>query len=342
MPNFLTEDQVLVLRQAHRAIKDKKLADRIKAILSLNDGFEYVQVAQILLLDEVTLRRYVEKFKDKGIDGLLELHYSGGQTKLTSVQEHELKSYLREYTIRTAKEVADRIKKQYGISFSVIGATKLLHRLGFAYKKPKIIPGKVNRIKQETFLKTYRETKAKLGASDRMYFLDSTHPQHNTQLAYGWILRGKQNDKFVKTNSGRDRLNLSGALNFNDKTAIVLEEKSMNKEATVRLLETMRRKQKKGKAYLVLDNASYYHARIVRRWILHHPRFKLIFLPAYSPNLNLIERLWRFFHQKVTWNRYFETFEEFKKTTLNFFENLNLYQKELSTLLTDNFQLLPT
>ncbi len=85
--------------------------------------------------------------------------------------------------------------------FTVIGITKLLHRLGFAYKKPKIIPGKVDRVKQEAFLKTYWETKASLGVKDRMYFLDSTHPQHNTQPSYGWILKGKTNDKLVKTNS---------------------------------------------------------------------------------------------------------------------------------------------
>ena len=145
----------------------------------------------------------------------------------------------------------------------------------------------------------------------------------------------------MKTNSGRERLNLSGALNFKDKTAIVLEEEAINKETTIHLLETIRKKQKTGKIYLILDNASYYHARIVKRWILHHPRFKLLFVPSYSPNLNLIERLWRFFHQKVTWNHYFETFEEFKSTTLTFFKNLKQYDTELSTLLTDNFQLLP-
>ena len=65
MRDFLTEEQVKVLKLVHRTIKDKKLADRIKAVLSLNSGHEYSQVASILLLDEVTLRRYVEKFKEK-------------------------------------------------------------------------------------------------------------------------------------------------------------------------------------------------------------------------------------------------------------------------------------
>jgi len=341
MPNFLTNEQIQILRQAHRTIRDKKLADRIKAILSLNAGHEYSQVAQILLLDEVTLRRYIKSYQEKGIDGLLEMRYRGGKSNLTLIAEQEIKEFLKVNTKRTAKEITDYVFKNYQVRYSVIGVTKLLHRLGFTYKKPKIVPGKVDQLKQEVFLKTYQETKSKLNSNDRIYFLDSTHPQHNTQPSYGWILKGKANDKFVKTNSGRERLNLNGALNFTDKTAIVLEEKTINKEATINLLEAIRKKQKTGKVYFILDNASHHHAKAVTHWLLHHPRFKPIFLPTYSPNLNLIERLWRFFHQKATWNHYFETFEEFKNTSLNFFKNLNLYEKELSTLLTDNFQLLP-
>lgn len=342
MPNFLTEEQVVVLRQAHRTIKDKKLADRIKAILSLNAGHDYSQVASILLLDEITLRRYVEKFQKKGIDGLLEFHYTGGQTKLTPVQEQELKSYLQENTKRTVKEVVEVIQKRYGIKFSIIGATKLLHRLGFTYKKPKIIPGKADRLSQEQFLHTYQKIKTNLGLNDQIYFGDATHPEHNTKPSYGWILKGKNNDKFIKTNSGRERLNLNGALNLKDQRTVVLQEETINSDSTIRLLKRLGKVQPKGKIYLVLDNASHHHSRQVKLWLKGRRRFKLVFLPTYSPNLNPIERLWRFFHLKVTWNRYFETFEEFKRQTLKFFRNLKRYKTELNSLLTDNFQLVPT
>lgn len=93
--------------------------------------------------------------------------------------------------------------------------------------------------------------------------------------------------------------------------------------------------------YLVLDNASHHRSKIVNLWLKKHRRFKTLFLPSYSPNLNLIERLWRFFHAKITWNRYFETFKEFKLETLKFFKHLDRYRPELDTLLTDNFQLVP-
>ena len=257
---FLTEEQITALRQAHRTIKDKKLADRIKAILSLNAGFSYTQIATILLLDEVTLRRYIQKFQEKGIDGVLEYRYSGGQSKLSVMQQRAIKEY---FTEQTAKEAVAYIQKTYGMSYSVIGVTKLLHRLGFVYKKPKVLPAKADREKQEAFLALYKQTKEQLGTNDRLYFLDATHPTHNTTLAYGWILKGKANDKFVKTNSGRKRLNLNGAINMHNKTAIVLEEETINTEATIHLLEAIKEKQKHGKVYLILDNARYHHAKTV-------------------------------------------------------------------------------
>lgn len=341
MPSFLDGDQVVVLKQAHRQIKDKKVADRIKAVLMLNKGYEYRQISDDLLLDEATIHRYARQFQDKGLDGLLEYHYTGGQTRLTTLQEQELKAFLKINTQRTASAVLKHIQRKYGLTFSLIGITQLLHRLGFSYKKPKVVPGKADLVSQAAFLKVYGDMKAGLGENDQVYFADSTHPEHNTKPSYGWILKGKANDKFVKTNTGRERLNLNGALSLRDKTAIVLEEETVNSTSTVRLLNKLVVKHPVGKIHLILDNASYHHSKVVKTWLKKHHRFKLHFLPPYSPNLNLIERLWRFFHTQVTWNRYFATFEEFRRETLKFFKHLSRHGPELNTLLADNFQLVP-
>jgi transposase len=343
MPNFLTDGDVLALRAAHRKQKDKKLADRIKAVLMLNDGFTYPEIVKALLLDEVTLRRYLKKFQKKGVLGLTELHYMGHITKLTTLQEIELKKYLSINTKRTSKEIADYVFETYKIKFSVIGITKLLHRLGFSYKKPKVVPGKADKLKQDIFVEEYKRLKKALKLTDQIYFADSTHPEHNTKPSCGWILKGKINDKFVKTNTGRERLNLTGAMSLNNKNGVFLEQKTINSDSIIKLFRKLLISQPKGKIYLILDNAPYHHSKKVKFWLKSHTRrIKLVFLPSYSPNLNIIERLWKFFHQKITWNHYFETFKEFRNQTLRFFKNLDKYKPELDTLLTDNFQLLPT
>lgn len=342
MPGILTEKEVLVLKQAHKQVRDKRLADRIKAVLYVHYGLSYLEIVKLLLLDKTTIRRHVKQFKEEGLDGLLEFHYSGGQTKLTQIQELELKNHLSqgEHIYLTAKEVSQYVKLTYRVSYSVIGITKLLHRLGFVYKKPKLVPAKADVVKQQAFLDEYLKLKSQLEKADQIYFLDATHPQHNTRPSMGWILKGT--DKLIKSNTGRDRLNLNGALNAKTHEVVIREDLRINSVSTINLLEELLNKHPTGRVYLIWDNARYYYSKAVQHYLRGHPRLIPKFLPSYSPNLNLIERLWRLFHQKVTYNQYYETFPNFRGACLNFFQNIHLYQKEMKSLLTDNFQLVPT
>lgn len=342
MGEFLTEKQVIELKHAHRKVREKRLADRIKAVLYLNYGLTYSDIARLLLFDEVTIRRYVKSFKKKGLNGLLEFHYSGGQAKLTKAQELELKNHLIDspHIYLTAKEVASFVRHHYQVNYSVIGVTKLLHRLGFVYKKPKLIPAKADRIKQQQFLDEYFKLKAHLEDKDQIYFLDATHPTYNTRPSMGWILKGTE--KLIKSNTGRSRLNLNGALNGKTHEIVIREDEKINSISTINLLDAILDKHPQGRIYLIWDNARYYYSRQVRNYLRGHPRLIPRFLPSYSPNLNLIERLWRLFHQKTLYNHYYETFPDFKQAVFGFFDNLHHYRKEMRTLLTDNFQLVPT
>ncbi len=341
MKNFLSPEQVRELKYAHRHERDKRLADRIKAVISLNAGFSFENIAAILLLDETTLRRYVEIFQEKGVGGLLELQYHGGTSHLSDTQLTALENHLVTNTLTTASQIREYILATYKKKYTLIGITKLLYRMGFSYKKPKIMPGKASIALQKEFLEMYKEMKKKLGTKDYIYFSDATHPTHNTKPSYGWIKKGKRNDVYIKSNTGRKRINLLGALNIDTKQTVVIERETIDSEAIITLLEGVTNRQKQGKIYMIMDNAKYHHSRMVKNWLLHHPRVKLVFLPPYSPNLNIIERLWRFFHMKVTNNHYFETFKEFKEATSAFFHNLSHYQTELDSLLTENFQTLP-
>jgi transposase len=111
MGKLVTDDHVLMLRQAHRKIKDRNKADRIKAVLLLNDGFSYPEVAKILLLDDTTIRRYEVEFQERKIKGLLESRYTGGTARLTVLQQEEVRAYFTEHTPQTAKAAVAHIKK---------------------------------------------------------------------------------------------------------------------------------------------------------------------------------------------------------------------------------------
>lgn len=91
--------------------------------------------------------------------------------------------------------------------------------------------------------------------------------------------------------------------------------------------------------YIFLDNAKYSRNYDVYE---HAEKLKieLVFLPSYSPNLNLIERLWKFFKKQIRKNAYYETFEEFKKAIFEFFQNIEQHKSELEKLLTLNFEII--
>src|SRR6266702_1062490 len=212
MKDFLTAREVLILHEAHHSSRLRKSADRIKTILFLNEGYSYAQTAKLLLLDDITIRRYEKEYKKKGIDGLLENRYQGSLANLTKEQEAGLKKHLRSKIYQTVKGVIAYVEKTYQISYSIEGMTHLLHRMKFTYKKTKVIPGKVNIEKQEQFKGEYELLKTTKKTENKIYFVDANHPQHNNRPIYGWIYKGEE--KVIKTNSGRKRINLNGAVNI--------------------------------------------------------------------------------------------------------------------------------
>lgn len=336
--NFLTPKQKEDLEYRHRHCKEKRQADRIKTILSLNQGYSFGLIAEILQLDDSTLHNYYADYLEGGIEKLLSDDYTGGISRLSYEQLQALDLHMQEHIYTSSKEIKAYIEKTYGIVYTTEGVKKILERLDFTYKKPKSIPGKADRAKQEAFLKEYEALKATKQAEDKIYFMDGCHPMHNSIAAYGWIKRGKE--KELKANTGRARLNINGAYNAEDNKVIVREDESVNAISTLSLIQQIIALQSTGIIYLIADNAKYYRSRLVREFLDKNTRVKLIFLPPYSPNLNLIERLWLFFKKKRLWNRYYEKYDEFKLECMSFFENINLYEAELKTLMTENFRLL--
>lgn len=335
----MTKEEIAELEKFHRSLRDKRQADRVKAVIALSKGWSAAQVAEILLFDEKTSRHYFDRYQKGGLGALLDDNYSGAEPKLDTHQMRELEGYLEGHILPDAKSVIAHIDKQYGVRYSVSGVTDLLHRLGFSYKKPSHVPGKQNPAQQQSFLKEYEYIKANKGENDPIYFADATHPQHNSIPAYGWIKKGQE--KVLKANCGRQRLNINGAMNIETLEPTVRFYETINAQSAMDLFAQIEAKHPQGNViYVIVDNARYYRSRWLKK-ALEGTKIKLIFLPTYSPNLNLIERYWKFFKKTVLNNRYYETFEEFKRASESFFRKRKRYLPELRSLLTENFQIQP-
>ncbi|RKY10027.1 MAG: IS630 family transposase [Planctomycetota bacterium] len=331
----LSNGKIAELEKLHRSLRDKRQADRVKAVLALSKGWSPAQVAEILLFDEKTSRHYFERYQQGGGQALLDDGYCGAEPKLNSHQLRKLERHLESHLLADAKSVIAYIKKQYNVNYSLSGVTDLLHRLGFSYKKPTHVPGKQDPAKQRVFLEEYEQIKATKGENDPIYFADATHPQHNSVPSYGWIKKGTE--KELKANCGRQRLNINGAINIETLEPVTGFYDTINAQAAIHLFSKIQAKHPDADAiYIIIDNARYYRSCLLKESI-EGTKLKLIFLPPYSPNLNLIERYWKFFKKKVLNNRYYETFDEFKQACKSFFRKRKKYVPELKTLLAENF-----
>lgn len=209
------------------------------------------------------------------------------------------------------------VKSTFSIAYTVPGLRAWLQRHGFSYKKPAIVPRKANEEQQKEWLAGYEKLRNELPENETICFMDGVHPTHNVQPAYGWIKKGVR--KEIAANSGRSRLNLSGVVDIIDHNVLIQEDKALNAGSTIEFFKKIEDAYPdKNKVHVFCDNAGYYRNRAVKEY-LKTSKVCLHFLPPYSPNLNPIERLWKWMKERVIYNTYYRDFDNFRIAVLGFF-----------------------
>jgi len=238
--------------------------------------------------------------------------------------------------------IKDFISKSFGIVYTVSAISKLLKKNGIKRLKPKLTPGKPPSLaKQYGFILHYLRLK-KLQRNDKsmvQLFVDGMHLVHQVIPTFYW---GSCKDRIVfNTNSSRNRLNMLGAYDVEAHTLVHLTfEANCDAEKVIEFLELVCKVyHDKDSIVLHMDNAPYFHAKIVREWLKKHPQIVINALPAYAPNLNLIERLWRFVKGELVRNRYYEKYKTFRAKVFRLLNSLQDHTNKLKTLITDNFEI---
>lgn len=331
----LSKEALGFLRKRHKAERKKVFADRLKAVYLLGSGWPVADVCEALLVDENTVYRYFDAYKKHGIRALMSDNYKGKEQKLTMQELKLFEQHLQECPSRTTKQAIDFIQNEFSINYSVSGMNALLKRMGYTYRKPQPIPGKLDRDEQAKFIKKYRKIRRNMTVDDSLFFMDGVHPHHNPTIQKGWFKKGKE--VLVKTGTRFNCLNINAAVDIDNLDVISTNTGRLTEETTLDFLIKLRARRSKGYIYLVLDNAGYYNTERIRS-AAKKLAIKLIYLPPYSPNLNLIERLWNYMRTNFLYNSYFETFKEFKSECMRFMKNLRYKKRSLRSLLTENFQ----
>ena len=316
MKDFLSETDRRDLRARHRQERDRRVADRIKAVLLRDKGWSFGAIAEALLLDEETIRLHL---KDYLKEEKLKPANGGSKGKLSPMQVKGLKHHLTKRTYTKVSEICTYVFETYGVRYSVAGLTQWLHAHGFTYKKPKGTPAKADPGKQAAFVGFYKDLQQKTPPEEPILFGDGVHPTMATKITYGWIRRGK--DKLIATIASRSRLNVMGTLDLEKMNLITTRHDRLNSSAMEVHFRKIREAYPRApNIHLILDCGPY-NMSIQTREAAKKLGITLHHLPPYSPNLNPIERVWKVMNEQVRNNRVFRSASEFRTSILTFFSN---------------------
>ena len=335
---YLSPEEKVRLEQAHALKENGKERDRLKAILLRSEGWTVPLISQALRIHQTSIIRHINDYKE----GKLTNENGGSKSYLTEEQTAELIAHLEENLYHHNHQIILYVKERFGVTFTVPGMHKWLHRNEFSYKKPKGQPHKSDSELQKQFVDEYKALKSTAGEDEPILFIDSVHPTQATKISYGWIKTGQE--KVVGTTASRTRINLVGAIQLGHlSNTITAQYDTINGESIADFLNRLRNQFYESKTiHLILDRSGYHRSDTVAKEA-KKLGIKLHFLPAYSPNLNPIERLWKVMNEHTRNNKFFKSAKEFKDAIRLFFElTLPDIGSSLNSRINDNFQILET
>ena len=333
----LSEAEIEKLNYERYAYPDPMVQKRIFAVyLKAQFGWTNSTIGLAVGLHHNTVGQWINEYKANGFEALLTNHYGTNKSDLENHAESLLSSFEKQPPL-TSGEAAQRIKEMTGIVRSTQQVRTFMKRHHLKFIKCGHIPSKANNEAQHQWVDT--ELKPAIEAAQRgeihLLFTDAAHFVLLPYLCRLWCMFRV----FIKASAGRNRINVLGAVNAMTKEITTLTNTTyITSETLIVFLKILKEKYNDKPIALVLDNARYQHCFVVKM-VANSLGIHLLFLPPYSPNLNIIERLWKFTKKNILYAKYYQNPKAFHHAIETFFQNINQNLKpELQTLLSLKFQ----
>jgi transposase len=309
---------------------------KMEAVYLKGQGLPQHEICRLARISENTLRTYLRQFQEGGIERLKRTDWAGTESPLDEHRE-TLEEYFRDHPPRSTAEAAAEIERLTGIRRGQTQVRKFLKGMGLRFRKLGMIPAKADADEQARSLD--EKLRPRLRQARRLRrvvcFVDAAHFVHGAFLGYLWCFARL----LIRGPSGRKRLNVLGAIDaIAHELTTVVNDTVIDAMAVCALLRKVAARYAGLPVTLVLDNARYPKCEVVRL-LAAELGIELMYLPSYSPNLNLIERLWKFVKKEVLTCRYYQDFARFQEAIVDCLEETRgKHKASLSSLLTLNFQ----
>ena len=231
------------------------------------------------------------------------------------------------------------VKAKFGVEYTRQGMTEWLHRHNYSWKTPVGIPAKADPQKQKNFKRAYARLKKNLPEDEVIVFADASHPTMATKIGKGWVKTGQARP--IETIASRTRVNVQGSLDVTTGKFVGSFHKTINSQVMELHFKDLRQVYAQfSLIHVILDRSGYNTCQYTKDAAKRYG-IKLHYLPPYSPNLNVIERLWKIASECVRKNRVFSSAKEFRDSMQEFFfETWPEISEIYRDTLTDKFQTL--
>jgi transposase len=306
-------------------------------------GLPHQQIADLASVSLRTVQRYLDDYLEGGMKQVRRCKWLGPKTVLLQ-HEQSIQEYFWDHPPRNTKEAAKVIFEQTGVRRGLTQVRAFLKdHLGLRYRKVAAIPVPPKKTieehaqEQARFLEEELEPALEEARAGRaaVFFVDAAHFVWAPFLGCLWCLARM----FVRSATGRKRYNVLGALNAVTHDVIrVCNQGYVTADTVCTLLHTLAGAGLAVPITVVLDNARYQRCELVQA-LARQLGIRLLFLPSYSPNLNLIERLWRFVRKQSLNSTWFDSFEQFQAAIDDCLNKMaTVHKHEASSLFVHHFQ----
>jgi len=335
----LKEDNFVLL---YKKCKDIRLRERYQAMY-LSFSFDWKIVAMILKRDYDTVLEWAKAYNEHGLKGLEMDKPTGRPSSLTDEQQDEVKNTVQmsprklglKFSNWNCKNLGWWILKKFHVRLRREAVRILLHKLGFVLIRPTYKYVLADRHERKRFLRRIRRKFKHLTKRDLLFFLDESTFKQHPLLQAKWVLKGSK--EYVDTLGNHAKVNVFGAFCHMLGKTFHMKSKKLNSDVFMKFVEHLMKCNPNKRLVLVLDNAPWHTSKKVKAFLESlKGTVDVLWLPAYSPDMNPIEHLWRFMKSLFS-NHFFPTLEEMKNALTNFFKNLYNNNKKIMTLCSPDY-----
>lgn len=305
------------IRAERRRCKDPAVKQKLLAVIAYAEGESREACGARVEASGRSAWNWIVAYHKHGVKGLIDGRKGGNKpSRLTESQQAELARVVAFQTpedqgldgpVWTSDLIRDFIQKQYGVRYHKNYMSELMASIGLSWVRTKGFYPEGDPEAARNFEQEIKKKARSLKPDQVLLYHDEAGLEKTASIGYSWTFKG-QRKAIAQVNRAKERRTLMGTVEpATGRLIQTVWRKGKSKNFIKHLIKVKKAYQDKSEIFIVVDNASIHRSAEVKTWLAQYPQFKLIFTPPYCPEVNVVERYWRYMRSKIAHNRWVET-----------------------------------